>query len=1289
MLPAGWALLYIVMYTNDIKLVSHNVGGLGSYQKATRFVSHVLYPKFENSPDIICLQETHFSPSMESGVLAQFQYDCAFSHGGEGREQRSGGLLIGFKRRLDYTLHDMSSFKLGRTESHCFMVYCTVQGTEMVIVNSYTNPRTTTEERRLFWLQIGIEVSQFGCPNIICCGDFNTVLNPKMDTTSHRGEVRAEAAFQEFVDTMEWADIFRVFNPISRRVTRHDTRTLAGSRLDYIFMSGFFLNYVSEVKILLRTVSDHNPVQVSFSLQRNDKGRGYWKFPDAVLNNEKFTPFMKSRLQECINRHKDSVPGNLLWETVKCVARADLAEFLKTDGLEDKIQNETFQTRLKRLYNARDEAAKWSTRKKFNDEIVECTQEWDVFTERVNKKRLDFNVGRRRKEAEKSSKYFFKKYNAIPASSNMMYNSKSEPCYADVEILDVCHKFYSNLYNQPPSGAPHRFQFITHDPTHRIDSNAQDLLSEEITLDELHNALKGMKNGKAPGMDGYTVAFMKTFWEEIGPLVLASFQCAMTSKLLANSQRKGVIKLLPKRDKNPHFVHNLRPIVLLNLDLKIFTRALSLRLKKMVDDLVEKDQHGFIKGRFIGNAVLDLYSIATEAINQDDDTLIMSLDIYKAFDSVAWPFLYDTLRSFGIPEIFIDWIKLCYNKKDLVLFNNGHASKPIRVNNGLPQGCSLSPVLFILCMETLATVIRNNPKIKGISVNGEGEKKIGLVADDTVLTIKASSESFREVVGVLEDFERQSGLRINYEKSIVCTVGRKGTNLSMESRGRFVWLKGNEAFKYLGLTLRFYNATGEIDYGENWNFAEHTLLESIKKLRYARHSLLGKILLIKTMLASKFVYKLSLLPTPSTAVLKRLNKFYYNYLWGNRQHQISAATMELDISAGGYNMLSVYMQEQSLKFIWLQRLFHDTTICFWQLQVISCFTIPVLRLLNLNITHRKFHKFIKRGKILPQFWIRLFEAWFKIRYISASDSNPSFGELLQRPVCFITAETAQEHSRMMEYMTYLEQKGVVTLEQFLRAKDTLCDDDVVTWLVRHLPTTWLLINIDAVETTQSLYDGVLVKKWTVKQIHAALRSRSTHQPHAPLAWAKDFNMDNVQELWINSYKSSAKLTDPRVRAFAFKFLHRAFFLNARLARFTDQVPLCSFCHLQPETFTHIMWDCSLVSSVRDKLFDFCAEYAAVEQSALTKMSFFFPSFRDSAVNIILLLFKRHLLNVRFSIFFDGSTAVPDFHKFLLQLRKYIRTDRLAYQYAKKDRLFYGLWGTFAYEEFLLEWDDIF
>ena len=69
---------------------------------------------------------------------------------------------------------------------------------------------------------------------------------------------------------------------------------------------------------------------------------------------------------------------------------------------------------------------------------------------------------------------------------------------------------------------------------------------------------------------------------------------------LSTSQRQGIIRLIPKKDKDLSYLKNWRPVSLLNVDYKIATKAIGLRLKKVLRDIINNTQTRYLQGRFIG-----------------------------------------------------------------------------------------------------------------------------------------------------------------------------------------------------------------------------------------------------------------------------------------------------------------------------------------------------------------------------------------------------------------------------------------------------------------------------------------------------------------------------------------------------------------------------------------------------------------------------------------------------------------------------------------------------------------
>ena len=115
------------------------------------------------------------------------------------------------------------------------------------------------------------------------------------------------------------------------------------------------------------------------------------------------------------------------------------------------------------------------------------------------------------------------------------------------------------------------------------------------------------------------------------------------------------------------------------------------------------------------------------------------------------------MHAFNFLPSFIHWVHILYADKELRVVNNGHSSDPILPTRGCAQGCSLSPLLYILVMEALALSIRANSNIQGFSVNGY-TKKIAMLADDTLLGLKANKLSFESALLTLKEFAIISNL---------------------------------------------------------------------------------------------------------------------------------------------------------------------------------------------------------------------------------------------------------------------------------------------------------------------------------------------------------------------------------------------------------------------------------------------------------------------------------------------------------------------------------------------------
>ena len=154
--------------------------------------------------------------------------------------------------------------------------------------------------------------------------------------------------------------------------------------------------------------------------------------------------------------------------------------------------------------------------------------------------------------------------------------------------------FYKNLYTSKASNVltpEDNYFFSLENDTVLTEDEQKTCEGRYLTEKECLEALRSMEPNKTPGSDRLPAEFYKVFWKEISTTLMRALNYSYESGQLSITQRRGIIKLIPKKDAEPepYFIKNWRPLTLFNCDYKIAAKSIANRIKTVVPDLINND----------------------------------------------------------------------------------------------------------------------------------------------------------------------------------------------------------------------------------------------------------------------------------------------------------------------------------------------------------------------------------------------------------------------------------------------------------------------------------------------------------------------------------------------------------------------------------------------------------------------------------------------------------------------------------------------------------------------------
>ncbi|GJY92303.1 RNA-directed DNA polymerase, eukaryota, reverse transcriptase zinc-binding domain protein [Tanacetum coccineum] len=573
-------------------------------------------------------------------------------------------------------------------------------------------------------------------------GDFNVTLNVE-EHSAGGSKINGDMhEFKDCVNDIEVEDInsFCLFCTWIKSPSKPDTSIL--EKLDRVMISTDFLDKYGDAytRFLPFLISDHSPMVLHIP-NSLDKKKKSFRFSNFVADKPDFLEVVKKewkcdcdgysmyKLVKKMERMK-ALLNNIAWKN------GNLFQNVK------KLEEDLKMAQVEMEANPNCSTTKEKLSQVLHDYNTVIDDEEKLLAQKAKVKWLS--------EGDKNTKYF---HNVI----------KRENMAA--QFVKHFEKFLGNNGEVDQIESPNDLF------TNKISQDKAEFMVREITNKEIKETIFDIRNDKAPGPDGFTATFFKRSWDMVGEDVCDAVKEFFKSNKLLGEVNATLITLVPKV-QNTNKVLDFRPVACCNVLYKCISKIITNRIQGCLAEIVSINQSAFVPGRLIQDNLLITQELL-KGYNRKNGPrrCALKINIAKAYDTVNWGFLKQSLVHFGFHEKMIDWIMTCVTSAAFSVCVNGERHGYFKNGKGLRQGDPMSPYLFTLVMEVLTLMVqrkvRNNNQFK----YHWGCKELKLTqlcfADDLLMLSNRDYKSIEVLKDALMEFSRTSGLIPNMNKNTI------------------------------------------------------------------------------------------------------------------------------------------------------------------------------------------------------------------------------------------------------------------------------------------------------------------------------------------------------------------------------------------------------------------------------------------------------------------------------------------------------------------------------------------
>lgn len=821
---------------------------------ATAGASEVLSSELEKyRMDIVALQEVRWP---YDGKEATKGYQIYYSGNQEGHYRRGVGVAV--RRQLD---ESVLSFE-ARSERLCIL---RIKGRfKNISLVSFYAPTEDAEDEVKDDFYDELENVWMRLPNYdikLLLGD----ANGKIGRESVWEKVAGKESLHEISSdsgtrllTMALACNMKVVSTMFPRKRIHKETWISPTgttknQIDHVLIDTRHKRNIKNVRSIrgAECGSDHNLVLIEIyqriAVERREKTRqkpqtDWIKLRDPVVAAN-FRTKMRNGLEEK-KQGAESQDIENKWNIFKTTLQ-ECAKDLCGNRVKEKAKPWLDQECEDFIIKRREARAKWlkanrdENREEYNDINRKTTRllrqkkrNWlKSLVEKAEEDRTNNNA----RDFYRTTRFFRKEYKPKPYGVN---NKDGNIITQPKEGLDRWKEYFEDLLNVTEANEEQRVK-----PKYQ---HVQPAL-EKPRLEDVKQAIKEMKNNKAPGEDGINAEMIKIGGDvtakEILDLVLDIWEQKTTPKEWTEAI---IIPIHKKGDKQE--CNNYRGISLLNCTYKILSKIILKRLEDYTQSIFEEHQSGFVKGKSTTDQIFIVKETIAKYWEYNRECYLLFIDFSKAYDSLKRDEVWYKLESFGIPEELIELVKMTTEQSKCKVKINGELSESFNIKTGVRQGDGLSPTLFNIALEEALQKV--NKANGGINIG----KKINVLAfaDDVVVI----SESLEDLIGLAQILIKETlevGLKVNDDKTKFMHVKRFRSNTIDQLAVNNHKFQRVDTFKYLGVTLSE-NSEEDVEIQSRLNAANrsyHACMKLMKSRLLSRHS---KITIYRTIIRPVLIY---------------------------------------------------------------------------------------------------------------------------------------------------------------------------------------------------------------------------------------------------------------------------------------------------------------------------------------------------------------------------------------------------------------------------------------------------